>query len=148
MKNELGKAFEIRTRESSGETFYALADDAPEWLRDAVHDAHGSLMPDDWTYAVCAHVVDAIVDGEADEWELGRAVRYELADSLSDIYTADLLAWLSNDLGNVGRVDDALENGATDLVGAITTAQCDAIAEIVAVLVEAFENNEQESEES
>ena len=79
-----------------GERFYLLTDDAPEWVRDLVHDAHGDFMPDDFRYAMVRDSLDAIGAGDED------------GDELDDpVYTADLLAWVSSNLQRVGYVDDA-----------------------------------------
>lgn len=67
-----------------------LIDDAPQWLKDAVRDAHQGDMPNDWIYAECAAAFDAIEEG-LDEDNLHSHV-----DSQVDIYTKNLFQWAAD----------------------------------------------------
>jgi hypothetical protein len=80
---------------------------------------------DDWSYAWTAsalpQMVEALEQGERDALseEAG-----ELADSLTDVYTVELMAWASR---NIDAVDEALKDGATTIISAVTQAQYMAI---------------------
>ena len=52
LADTFAQSFETRTR-ANGDLFHCLKDDRPEWVQDAVREAHGDRMPDDWTYAQC-----------------------------------------------------------------------------------------------
>ena len=83
---------------SNGETFVKLDDGAPEWLSDAVRDAHGDEFPDDWCYDKLQSIACCICDG-ADE-------PGAIADQLTDVDNADLSAWLGANLYRSSFVDE------------------------------------------
>jgi hypothetical protein len=131
----LSDYFEVRKRDNDA-AYTCLVDEAPAWLYDAVQAAHGDELPNDWRYATCAAIVEALEDqGDGDG----------VADSLVDVYTYNLLTWLSDNLSRTGYVDEALaedvwdkSNGVAGLIGA---GQYLAICEMVDVLVEAIAEN-------
>ena len=131
------KAFETRKR-ANGETFVTLGDDAPEWVRDAVYEAHGGDMPDDWTLAECSAAFDACESGElADEDAI-----HAYAEGRVDVYTAALYRWAADHcLGDVfGRADDeADETGPyKTTVDRLTAVQYHAIASIARTIRDAY----------
>jgi|HubBroStandDraft_2_1064218.scaffolds.fasta_scaffold00990_12 hypothetical protein len=82
--------------EAGGEPFTTLADDAPEWLRSAVREAHHGTLPTDWIYAEClaaAEMFDAgdLVDSEEDDGDV-----HAYADSRVDVYTKTLYEWAAD----------------------------------------------------
>lgn len=89
---------------SNGETFVKLDVGAPEWLADAVREAHGDEFPDDWCYDRLQSIACCICDG-ADE-------PGPIADQLTDVWNADLCAWLSGNLYRAEFVDEFMENYA------------------------------------
>lgn len=89
---EFAKHFERKTRDS-GEPFVTLKDDAPEWLQDAVQDAHQGTLPNDWIYAECLAAVEAFDNEELGED--GDGV-HEHADGRVDTYTRDLYQWAAD----------------------------------------------------
>lgn len=90
-----------------GAAFYCLTDTAPEWIKDAVREAHGDESPDDWVHEQCYDVCIAIDNGaiggpdDAAEW----------ADSNGDVYTAALLRWAAGDLNRLSYCDEAASEG-------------------------------------
>jgi hypothetical protein len=88
---QLYNAFVSDTR-TNGATFYKLADDAPEWMHDAVHAAHDAVdeLPDDEVYAACRSAAEALAD--SDNWEDGA---HEWADGEVSVYNATRVAWLA-----------------------------------------------------
>lgn len=82
-----------RARDAGGGTFTSLRDDRPEWLQDAVYQAHQDRLPCDWVYAECRSAVQA--------WDEGLLVSdgdgfSEHADSSVDVYTGRLYGWASD----------------------------------------------------
>lgn len=104
-------AFKTATRDS-GETFYRLTDGAPEWMRDAVREAHDGEFPNNWRYDTCARVVDDLADAleRGDDMD---DVTHDLADSATDVYHADLARWLADNPSRAAYVDDAAEEYGT-----------------------------------
>jgi hypothetical protein len=74
---------------------WCLVDDAPEWLKDAVHAAHNDDMPNDWIYEECRAICDAIDCNDNDLAECGEDDHnlHEYADGRVDIYTKVLYQW-------------------------------------------------------
>lgn len=67
---------------------WTLTDEAPEWLQDAVYEAHQGTLPCDWIYEECKAAFDAELEDED-------AV-HEHADSRVDIYTKNLAQWYAD----------------------------------------------------
>lgn len=133
--------FEQIRRADTAEPIIVLTDDAPEWLRDAVYVCHEGMLPDDWTYATCAAIVDALT-----EWADDTTDADEIADALTEIYTAPLMTWAAD---NLGWVDDALaENpdmASGGIVPIVSLAQAQRIAHMVDIIRDAATVAEQEA---
>lgn len=90
--------FEKKGREN-GEAFVTLKEDAPGWLRDAVYEAHGGMFPNDWVYAECFGVCEAIDDGAltvSPEIDDDMEDLHGYVDLRVDIYTKDRFQWAAN----------------------------------------------------
>lgn len=125
--------FQTKTREN-GETFYALADDAPEWVDDAVRDCHDGELPNDWRYTIIADLFEQLLENPDDEYA---------GAGLVDIYNRDLAQWLAGNLYRDSYCTEVLESGATvtgafDLIG---QAQELAIAMMTATVADAIREN-------
>lgn len=146
----LADSFEQRTRDN-GETFYCLTDNAPEWMREAMRDAHGDMLPDDTRYRMIRSAVYSLTDYSPDDWE---DCLHEMADSLVDVYTADLTAWLASHIQRVSYCDEAAsEYGLESNDGArfdtaqfLMRGQYAEYIEILSALVSAITEQAEESE--
>jgi hypothetical protein len=98
--DEAYRAMERATRED-GSQYVRLRDDAPEWVRTMVYDAHSDILPDDWRYATIRDAIEAIMDSGDDEDR-----SHEFADD-ADVYNSDLLAWVGSHGSRPGYVDEA-----------------------------------------
>lgn len=135
MSTTYTKFFERKARDN-GEVYYTLTDDAPEWLRDAVYEAHDGEMPNDWRFETCYAILACFEDGSTDPGDV--------ADSLTDVYNHDLARWLSDDVTR-GCVE--LEGFQPDTLDVWTVAramQYETIYNMVGVLAAAIEANEGE----
>ena len=97
---KLASFFESAKRTSNGETFVTLKDNCPDWLQDAVHEAHAGDMPNDWIYATCRAVceaLDEVEDCQIEDWLANDA--HEFVDGQVDIYTRDLYTWAADMFG-------------------------------------------------
>jgi hypothetical protein len=94
----------VSAKRDNGDTFYKLADGSPEWMTDAVHAAHGDMMPDDWRYACIRGLCSSIADSSDPEDERG-----EIVDGEVDVYNAALVAWLGSNLWRGAYCDDAMQ---------------------------------------
>lgn len=108
------KSMTQKTRDD-GNKFYCFSDDAPDWMTDMAHEAHGDFMPDDHRYEFIHDALVALADNDDTD---------EARESIeSDCYTSDLLAWLSSNLNRLGYVDQSIQEMgkcdslANDLMG-------------------------------
>jgi hypothetical protein len=148
MKNPLhvfATAFESCTRDG-GSVFWATRDDAPEWVRDIVRDAHDGAFPCDWRYdkiADLAHEVGRIPGRIAD---LDDFEAVEWADRSADVYNGDLIRWLSI-AGAVDACDAAVAEWGMDTKGVleiIMAGQCYMLTEIASGVLYALRERHDE----
>lgn len=85
----------IRGKRESGQPFTKLSDDAPEWLRDAVQEAHSTDLPNDWIFEQCRDAAFAW-DDELFNGRYPEDAVHEHADSNVDVYTSDLYRWAAD----------------------------------------------------
>ena len=110
--------FQSITRNGSRHEVYVLKDDAPDELVALIRRAHGDFMPDDFRYETTLDALNAFAECEDVDMD---DVRLE-----ADIYTHDLLRWLSSHLNRVGYCDQAQEEfglDKTDITTLITYGQ-------------------------
>src|SRR5206468_2641737 len=141
LAREAAGSFEVRTRDS-GERYTATREDAPEWVGDLVHHAHGGdLLPDDWRYQAISAALDFIA--EYDSADDARDACGEFADGHVDVYTGARFAWLASNLGRADYVDRALEDGLADasagIVAMIGVGQYVESEEVFALVLDALE---------
>lgn len=132
--------FEKRYRDN-GDGYVILTDDRPEWLHDAVREAHDDEFPDDWRYEMCRRICGAIDDGYLND-EDGVS---EFADGAVDIYNSARLHWLADDMGRVQYVDDARDEGffegSADTMEQIGMGQYICIERMARVMLDAWLEN-------
>lgn len=120
-----------RATRDDGTGYTRLVDDQPDWLYDAVRDAHDGELPNDWRFETCAAIAALIDDGDGDP--------HSIADGLVDVYTSDLLAWLTPE--RMAYVDEALEeclvDATTGVESIIRTGQYVCITHMASILVDA-----------
>lgn len=122
---------------NDGVTFYKLRDGSPQWMTDAIHAAHGDILPLDWIYEHCSRVVDLMNEYEPEQWDDSIS---EWADGLVDVYNADRARWLALHLDFAGFVDEAVEEfGHSDqgVIGDIGMGQYKLLEQIAYAMVAA-----------
>lgn len=119
-----------------GEMFVRLIDDAPDWMGDAVRNAHDGELPDDWRYATCSALVDRIADDAEGGTRRDDIDTGEMADGLADAYNNALLDWLRADLSRASYADDCSET--TDIFRLIGLAQYECIRQMADGLLSAI----------
>lgn len=136
-----------RGERTNGEKFYTLSSDAPEWLREAVYEAHQGNLPNDWVYEECRAAFEAYLDGD-----FGCDLDvHEHADSRVDVYTKVLMQWIVDFCltSLYARAKEAAEGMGTecDMTKHASVVQYCAIASIAQTIAQACQDAE-ESEES
>ena len=112
---EARKALRLETR-ADGSSYWARGNDAPvlagdDWLNDLVYDAHrygpgtsDVLLPDDHRYSVIVEALELFAGDQDEDAEWSFAFDH-------DVYTADLLRWVSSNILRLDYVRDAVEEG-------------------------------------
>lgn len=96
----------FRDPQDDESSYVRVHDGSPEWVTDLVRHAHGDMLPDDYRYQWVMNALECIADCDDPE-----DAAHEWADGCTDIYTGQLLAWLSSNLRRVGYCDDAIRDG-------------------------------------
>jgi hypothetical protein len=129
----------VSDKRDNGETFTTLKDDRPEWLQDAVREAHQTDLPNDWIYGECKAAVEAFDEGSlTDEDSI-----HEYADGRVDIYTKDVYQWAADMClsSTFSYAEEEAEGMGVDLKGGVVkllqTVQYCAISTIARTMLEA-----------
>lgn len=117
-------------------TITILKDDAPEALKDAIHEAHGDRMPDDWIYDTFETVLSNFSGYDIKDADGLEEQRPEVVESCVSSYTSDLTEWLHDSPYNVYYLTEAIESGATDGFSLLAVAQSRAIDEIAGCVID------------
>lgn len=99
MPTNFASHFETKTRATvSGrsESFVTLAASRPEWLLEAVREAHQGDLPNDWVYAECKAAVEAFDVGDLTDEEDPDDDVHAYADAQVDVYTKNLFQWAAD----------------------------------------------------
>jgi len=126
---------------NDGVLFCKLRDGSPQWMTDAIHAAHGDILPMDWIYLHCNHIVDMMTEYEPEQWDDSVS---EWCDGLVDVYNADRVRWLALHLDFADFVDEAVEEyGHSDqgVIGDIGMGQFKLLEQIAYAMLSAV--NEQ-----
>lgn len=143
---QLADAFTTDTR-SDETTFYKLREGSPQWMTDAIHAAHGDILPMDWIYEHCNHIANMMTEYEAEQWDDSVL---EWCDGLVDVYNADRARWLALHLDFAGFVDEAVEEyGHSDqgVMGDIGMGQHKLLEQIAYALLEAVREQAEDLED-
>lgn len=109
LAREAAGCYEPAVRED-GSVYSRLRDDneestgAPDWVRDIVYAAHADCLPDDWKYACIQGALEAIAESDDPEED-----GHDFAENYVDVYTGQLLKWLSSGCGRLDYCDLAEE---------------------------------------
>lgn len=82
------------------EQIWIVKDGSPKYIQNMCHSAHGDMFPDDWRYEFIVEALNVLSDNDDPD-----DINLE-----ADIYTHDLLQWLSSRLDRTSYVDEAIEN--------------------------------------
>lgn len=140
-------AFFKRDTRNDGEAFVTLTDDHPEWLKDAIYEAHRETFPNDWIYEECFRAVEAFDAGELTDTD--DAMSY--TDARVDVYTRDLFQWAADfcltDTWSEAEAEASDAGLPDDMVQRLTCIQYAAIRHIAETMRDACAQASEESEE-
>lgn len=128
----------IETRNINNETRYFLADSRADWMHEVMHAAHGSMLPDNFRYAMVADCLSALIDADSID---------DARDTLLDlvpIYNGELTAWLASHGSRIQWVDEAIENDGNleNLLQALSAGYFLELSEVFELTVAAIEEVE------
>jgi hypothetical protein len=95
MTTAFARHFVTHTRGAADITYVTLTEGAPDWLKEAVREAHQGTLPSDWIYAECQAATIAFDEGTLDDSEDDDCV-HEHTDSRIDTATKDLYQWAAD----------------------------------------------------
>ena len=110
----LASALITDTRED-GSSFIKTAPDSPDWIRDAIREAHDGELPNDTRYNLIEDCIQAITDRDfSDKEEAGNAI-FEMSRDVTPGQSSSLLLWFSANTSRLHDCDEALADGREEL---------------------------------
>lgn len=76
----------------------------PQWVITVIREAHGDFLPDNWRYIFIYEALQALHENDGDE-----DVARDAYDMDEEVYTSNLLEWVSSNLQRVGYCDDTFD---------------------------------------
>ena len=117
----------------------------PQWIQDMIHACHyQGMLPDDyvfeWVYQFCEEISNLGENDDPKDIEVH-----------SDVYTHDLLKWLSSNLARLDFVEDAIDeylnNEKCNLALMIGIGQEKEMQEVLWIVIDKLEDRMDEEEE-
>jgi hypothetical protein len=136
-----------RLQRSQDEVLWKTKDGAPGWVRDLVHEAHGTMFPDDWRYDAIHSALSHIGDMDAEDVSGLTDEDHVFCDGNVDTYNGARTQWLASNLERAGYCDEAAsefgydpESGIFNLIG---LGQYQESAEVWASVVESLSEHQE-----
>jgi hypothetical protein len=121
-------------KRTDGTEYWHTGDNAPGWLQDMCHQAHGDMFPDDHRYEIIVECLSAICDCDDPE---------DIALE-PDVYHSHLTSWLASHLSRIAYCDEALEEYGSDAGGVmqiIAMGQLREKEEVLGQIMDFFREN-------
>ena len=118
-------------------------DDIRDDLQSIVREAHFSELPDDWRYETVDSIATTLADmPDSEDWDVDnfREESCGVADSLVDVYTGALLAWVSENIRRHQWDDEGIAQPTTDIVELIRLRQYEEIESMVHAVLSQIES--------
>lgn len=108
--SQLLSSFE-RSSRASGSEFLKLSSGSPQWMTDAIREAHDGELPNDSRYELIRDCIQALSDDGVESQEEALEASLELSRDLVPTFTGELLQWFSVMPCRLGDCDEALDQG-------------------------------------
>ena len=108
--SQLLSSFE-RSSHASGSEFWELSSGSPQWMTDAVREAHDEELPNDSRYELIRDCLQALSDDGVESQEEALEASLELSRDLVPVSTGELLQWFSEMPRRLGDCDEVLYQG-------------------------------------
>ena len=129
------------------QTYYTIDDnhvDREVILKDLIYPLHDEEWPNDWRYSTIYFLLLDFVNC-TDRQEIEDCHLHEIVDGLVDVYNADLVRWVGENL-NRGLVESDLADGQENVFGLIRLAQYEVINQMAYQLLDYIDQNKKEEE--
>ena len=126
--------------------YYSIKDDHPdkEHIRqDLIYPLHDDESPNDWRYDTIHTLLSDFLEYE-DRQEIEDNI-HEIVDGSVDVYNADLLKWVQEDLRR-GYVESEFTTGKESTFERIAQSQYEVISQMAYQLLDYIDNNAEEEE--
>lgn len=152
LKTEIRRLEQLFTfsKRENGETFFHAKNSCSDSDRDLIRSFHGmDILPDDFRFETIVNLLDKLNEYEFETVEdiEYKGIDHEIVDSLVDVYTGHLTAWLASHNCRLEFCNEAVNEGLIDGSDIIKTMQCGQYLEIEMIMnnilshLETVENN-------
>ena len=118
-------------------------DDIRDDLENIVREAHCGEFPNDWRFDTVDSIASTLAEmSDSEDWDVDdfREESHEVADSLVDVYTSDLLQWVAGNINRPQWDDDSIVQPTTDIMVLIRLRQYEEIESMVQVVLSEIES--------
>jgi len=127
-------------------TYYTIDDnhaDRDEIQENLIHPLHDEEWPNDWRYSTIYFLLLDFIECE-DRNQIEDRM-FEMVDGLVDVYNADRIRWVGENL-NRGLVESDLATGGENIFELIGLAQYEVINQMAYQLLDYIDENKKEEE--
>ena len=137
------------TETRSDNSVYITLSESSEWdeiredLRGIIRAAHFNEMPNDWRFDTVDSIASELSEmSDSEEWSVEnfRDESHWVADSLVDVYTSSLLAWVSENITRSQWDDESFAQPTTDIMELIKLRQFEEIESMVQAVLSEIES--------
>ena len=128
-------------------TYYMIKEDhadREEIQQNLIYPLHDDELPNDWRYSIIHWLLSDFVNC-TDRQEIEDCHLHEIVDGLVDVYNADRIKWVQEDL-NRGYVESEFNTGKEGIFELIGLAQYEVISQMAYQLLDYIDNNAEEEE--
>ena len=121
-------------------------DDIRDDLQSIVQEAHLGEFPNDWRFDTVHSIASTLAEmPDSEDWDVDnfRDESHEVADSLVDVYTSDLLQWVAGNINRHQWDDSDIANGVEphgDIAALVRLRQYEEIESMVHAVLLQIEN--------
>ena len=128
-------------------TYYMIKEDhadREEIQQNLIYPLHDDELPNDWRYSIIHWLLSDFVNC-TDRQEIEDCHLHEIVDGLVDVYNADRIKWVQEDL-NRGYVELEFTTGKESIFELIGLAQYEVINQMAYQLLDYIDENKKEEE--
>ena len=97
-----------RSSRDDGSKYWSLSSSSPDWVIDAIREAHDGELPNDSRYELIRDCLQALSDEGVESQEEALERAHEISLDLLPCHTGELLSWFAEIPQRLGDCDEAL----------------------------------------